>query len=304
MSKSSNRPDQSVSRVPAWARNAPKMVAEKTCAVLKRSWWSGCASCASNVLKAFFFDVPGLNGLVNTGLMLVCACMTLYLLLDGVTKTFPDLMQVCLPPCGFNEAGVMEGDGGAVQWTDRSFQEVLHYVCVMTSADEQTCGAQSAAAVDAVPCAGAQPQKAGTQAGAVVPYCGGALVRMADVAKTGGSSHASVTVSGGDVPRMKAVISGDYKRIKIGKRSINLSRKFKARSFFRFVHGQVKSPDGLFYVEDMRDAFNSQFGGKRARSGWRSERLKEDLFKGLAEGDFEFLFAVVDQGTGLYRILI
>lgn len=191
MSKSSNRPDQNVSRVPAWARNAPKMVAEKTCAVLKRSWWSGCASCASKALKAFFFDVPGLNGLLNTGLMLVCACMTLYLLLYGVTKTFPDLMQVCLPPCGFNEAGVMEGDGGAMQWTDRSFLEVLHYVCVMPSADEQANGMQSAAGVDAAPCAGAQSQKAG----AVVPYCGGALVRMADVAKTGGSSHASVTVN-------------------------------------------------------------------------------------------------------------
>lgn len=304
MSKSSNRPDQSVSRVPAWARNAPKMVAEKTCAVLKRSWWSGCASCASNVLKAFFFDVPGLNGLVNTGLMLVCACMTLYLLLDGVTKTFPDLMQVCLPPCGFNEAGVMEGDGGAVQWTDRSFQEVLHYVCVMTSADEQTCDAQSAAAIDAVPCAVAQPQKAGTQAGAVVPYCGGALVRMADVAKTGGSSHASVTVSGGNVPRMKADIIGPYKTIRIGKRLINLSTKFKARSFLQFVHGRLTGGDGLFLVEEMRDQFNSQFGKKLAGRCWKSERLKEDLFKGLEEGDFELLFEVVNQSTGMYRIKI
>jgi hypothetical protein len=141
---------------------------------------------------------------------------------------------------------------------------------------------------------GAQAQrKAGTQSAALVPYCGAPLVRMADVAKTDGSSHASVTVSGGYPPRGKAVISGDYKRIKIGKRSINLSSKFKARSFFRFVHGQVKNSDGLFYVEEMRDAFNSQFGEKRARSGWRSERLKEDLFKGLGEGDFEFLFALV-----------
>jgi len=146
MSKPANVPSQTVSCVPAWARNASKMVAEKTCAVLKRSVWSGCAACATIVLKAFFYDVPGLNGLMNTGLKVVCACMTLYLLLDGKPKTYPDLMQVCLPPCGFNEAGVMEGDGGAVQWTDKSFQEVLHYVCVMSCGFDQ-CQPQADEAV-------------------------------------------------------------------------------------------------------------------------------------------------------------
>jgi D-lactate dehydrogenase (cytochrome) len=42
----------------------------------------------------------------------------------------------------------MEGDGGAVQWTDRSFQEVLHYVCVMTGTDAQSGGAQRAPALE------------------------------------------------------------------------------------------------------------------------------------------------------------
>ena len=302
MSKSSNRPDQNVSRVPAWARNASKMVAETTCAVLKRSWWSGCASCASDVLKAFFFDVPGLNGLVNTGLMLVCACMTLYLLLDGMPKTYPDLMQVCLPPCGFNEAGVMEGDGGAVQWTDKSFQEVLHYVCVMTGTDAQSGGAQRAPGADQR--ADQQLREAGPQAAALVPYSGGALARLADVANTGVGSPASVTVSGGHVPRVKAEIIGPYKMIRLAKRQIDLSKKFKARSFLQFVHARLMGGDGLFLVEEMRDLFNSQFGRELAGRCWQSERLKEDLFKGLEEGDFELLFEVVNQSTGLYRIKI
>lgn len=302
MSILSNLPDQDISRVPAWSRNTPKIVAEKTCAVLKRSWWSGCASCASNVLKAFFFDVPGLNGSMNTGLMLVCACMTFYLLLDGVTKTFPDLMQVCLPPCCFNEAGVMEGDGGAVQWTDKSFQEVLHYVCVMTDTDAQGGGAQRASAADQR--ADQQSREAGPQAAALVPYCSGALVRLADVAKTGVGLPASVTVSGGHDPRVKADIVGPYKMIRFGKRQIDLSKKFKARSFLQFVHARLLGGDGLFHVEEMRDLFNSQFGKELAGRCWKSERLKEDLFKGLEEGDFELLFEIVNQSTGLYRIKI
>ena len=207
MSKPANGPDRSSTRIPDWARNASKMVAEKTCAVLKRSLWSGCATCATKILKAFFYDVPGLNGLINTGLKVVCACMTLFLLLEGTPKTFPDLMQVCLPPCGFNDAGIMEGDGGAVQWTDKTFQEVLHYVCVMTSGYEVSAGTvgvvesvsmedgglraevgnmqaavgKTQSAVGSVKSAreGAQAQgEAGpAEAGsALVRYCGGALV--------------------------------------------------------------------------------------------------------------------------------
>ena len=99
-------------------------------------------------------------------------------------------------------------------------------------------------------------------------------------------------------------IIGDYKVIRTGGREINLAVKYKARSVLRFAHGYLKEKDGVFYVGDLRDAFNGQFGEKMAHKGWYSERLKEDLFRGLKEGDFELLFEVLDQASDLYRLKI
>ena len=102
----------------------------------------------------------------------------------------------------------------------------------------------------------------------------------------------------------KAEIVGDYMIIKTGGRDINLSKKYKARAFLRFAHGHLSGSNGVFYVEDLRKVYNGQFDQKKANMVWNSDRLKEDLFRGLNDGDFELLFEVVDQASDRYRLRI
>jgi len=108
------------------------------------------------------------------------------------------------------------------------------------------------------------------------------------------SGHAAMR---GDVQ-----VSPDYKVIGIGKRRIDLSRKPKARAFLRFV--RERNGGREFQVEEMREAFNAQFGDGLGHKGWNSDRLREDLFRGLARDDFDLLFDTVNLAAGIYRLKI
>lgn len=99
-------------------------------------------------------------------------------------------------------------------------------------------------------------------------------------------------------------VSPDYKVIRIGKRKIDLSLKPKARAFLRFVRERMNGNGRAFEIEEMRDNFNAQFGEGLKLKGWKSDRLREDLFKGLAKGDFDLLFDTVNQTAGIYRLKI
>ena len=102
---------------------------------------------------------------------------------------------------------------------------------------------------------------------------------------------------GGDV-----LVSPDYKVIRIGKRKIDLSRKPKARAFLRFA--RERAGESEFQVEEMREAFNAQFGEGLAHKGWNSDRLREDLFRGLMRDEFDLLFDTVNLAAGIYRLKI
>jgi len=97
-------------------------------------------------------------------------------------------------------------------------------------------------------------------------------------------------------------VSPDYKVIRIGMREVDLSRKPKARAFLRFV--RERSGKSEFHVEEMREAFNAQFGDEREGKGWNSDRLREDLFRGLEKEEFDLLFDTVNLGAGIYRLRI
>lgn len=97
-------------------------------------------------------------------------------------------------------------------------------------------------------------------------------------------------------------VSPDYKVIRIGMREVDLSRKPKARAFLRFV--RERSGKSEFHVEEMREAFNVQFGDEREGKGWNSDRLREDLFRGLGKEDFDLMFDTVNLGAGIYRLKI
>lgn len=101
-----------------------------------------------------------------------------------------------------------------------------------------------------------------------------------------------------------AEVSPDYKVIRIGKRKIDLSLKPKARAFLRFARERMNGNGREFEIEEMRDNFNAQFGEGLKLKGWNSDRLREDLFKGLAKGDFDLLFDTVNQTAGIYRLKI
>jgi len=110
------------------------------------------------------------------------------------------------------------------------------------------------------------------------------------------SDHAARR-SSGDV-----LVSPDYKIIKIGKRRIDMSKKPKARAFLRFVRERAGKSE--FQVEEMREAFNAQFGEGLEHKGWNSDRLREDLFRGLTRDDFDLLFDTVNLAAGIYRLKI
>ena len=116
-------------------------------------------------------------------------------------------------------------------------------------------------------------------------------------AEDGGKSDNETMRRGGD-----ALVSPDYKVVRIGKRRIELSRKPKARAFLRFVRERAGKSE--FQVEEMREAFNAQFGEGLEHKGWNSDRLREDLFKGIEKGEFDLLFDTVNLSAGIYRLKI
>ena len=109
-------------------------------------------------------------------------------------------------------------------------------------------------------------------------------------------------VAAGDEARDE--VFGNFSLIKVGRRKIDLAKKYKARAFLRFVHGYLKGEDKTFYVEELRVKFNQQFGDKLANRRWNSDRFREDLFKGVDKEDFDALFETVDQASGIYMLMI
>lgn len=103
---------------------------------------------------------------------------------------------------------------------------------------------------------------------------------------------------------LDAVVSPDYKVIRIGRRKIDLSRKPKARAFLRFVRERMNGDSREFGIEEMRDNFNAQFGDALKHKGWNSDRLREDLFKGLKRTEFDLIFDTVNMAAGIYRLKI
>jgi hypothetical protein len=124
------------------------------------------------------------------------------------------------------------------------------------------------------------------------------LAALALRSAEGRIQHGCDAVRDGDAVR----VSPDYKMIRIGMREVDLSRKPKARAFLRFV--RERSGKGEFHVEEMREAFNAQFGDEMDGKGWNSDRLREDLFRGLGKEDFDLLFDTVNLGAGIYRLRI
>ncbi|HQQ91983.1 MAG TPA: hypothetical protein PLU38_08965 [Kiritimatiellia bacterium] len=57
-------------------------------------------------------------------------------------------------------------------------------------------------------------------------------------------------VAAGDEARDE--VFGNFSLIKVGRRKIDLAKKYKARAFLRFVHGYLKGEDKTFYVEELR----------------------------------------------------
>lgn len=96
-------------------------------------------------------------------------------------------------------------------------------------------------------------------------------------------------------------IIGDFKVIRIpGHEEINLGTRYRARAVLRFIHKQVKLKGTAdFYIEEMRDEFNTHFSGKQ----WKSDRIREDLFRGK-EHEFDLLFETLDKASGYYRMKI
>lgn len=99
-------------------------------------------------------------------------------------------------------------------------------------------------------------------------------------------------------------VYGNFTLIKVGRRKIDLAKKYKARAFLRFVNGYLKGKDKKFYVEELRAKFNQQFGAGLTKKQWTSERFREDLFKGIGNEDFDALFETMDQASGIYRLKI
>lgn len=122
------------------------------------------------------------------------------------------------------------------------------------------------------------------------------------IGRGGGKEQGTGNVDG----RGKAVVFGDFKVIRIpgAKRDITLGKKHKARSVLRLLHNwAVSRGTKEFYVEEIRDAFNDQFGCDTEFRRWVSDRFREDLFRGK-EKDFDLLFEVLDKATGRYRLKV
>ena len=100
-------------------------------------------------------------------------------------------------------------------------------------------------------------------------------------------------------------IGGDFKVIRIpGQKDINLGTRYRARAVLRFIHGRLtQTGDTNFYMEEMREQFNASDTGKLAGKQWKSDRIREDLFRGK-EHEFDLLFETLDKASGYYRMKI
>ena len=109
-----------------------------------------------------------------------------------------------------------------------------------------------------------------------------------------------------DVPNQRGTeIIDDFKSVMIDGHEINLSAKHKARAFLRFLykelHGKARKD---FLMDAMREKFNSQFDDAHEGKRWQSDRLREDLFKGVSVSDFDLIFETIDRTNGRYRLKI
>jgi len=102
-----------------------------------------------------------------------------------------------------------------------------------------------------------------------------------------------------------AKVLGDFNVIVMpnGKK-INLTAKHKGRAFLQFIHQRLSETGAAeFYDEEMRVAFNAQFSRDLAHRQWRSDRFRDDLFRGK-EIEFDLLFETLDKGSGHYRLRV
>ena len=114
----------------------------------------------------------------------------------------------------------------------------------------------------------------------------------------------SARVSAAAAQRGTEIID-DFKSVIIDGHEINLSAKHKARAFLRFLykelHGKARKD---FLMDAMREKFNSQFDDAHEGKRWQSDRLREDLFKGVSVSDFDLIFETIDRTSGRYRLKI
>jgi hypothetical protein len=98
-------------------------------------------------------------------------------------------------------------------------------------------------------------------------------------------------------------VIGDYKVIRIpGHADIKLARKHKARAVLGFIHRRLKAlGTNEFYDEEMRDEFNAQFRDGHVGNQWKSDRFRDDLFRGM-DAEFDLLFETLDSVSGQYRL--
>ena len=127
------------------------------------------------------------------------------------------------------------------------------------------------------------------------------LAGMAEEGEAGGQRTGNGVPDGG---ADKVRIIGDYTTIRIGKREINLARKYKARDVLRYLHERLKGIDGVFCFEEVKEDYNSQFSKGAEKRKWKSDRFREDLFRGLDKDEFDCLFETLDQAAGRYRLKI
>ncbi len=106
--------------------------------------------------------------------------------------------------------------------------------------------------------------------------------------------------------RPHAKVLGDFNVIVLpgGRERIDLTSKHKGRAFLQFIHQRLsETGTDEFYDEEMREAFNSQFSRNLAHRQWRSDRFRDDLFRGK-ELEFDQLFETLDKCTGHYRMKV
>lgn len=277
-----------------------------SCSLLKRDVLVGASGAeppedAEEKIAAFFYFVPAGDGGMDLGVRFVCSWLTLYVVLNGVpTTTFAQVKQVSLPICDtFDTAS--SGEGGSVLWSDMILQRVLRYDRMMPNGGDEHL-LRYARYVSYL----ATPSFAGLSVTEVVGD------EVDEVSRKGAKARRGKIVGGGEREKAKGgrwaagevEIAGDYKVIRIGKRKIDLSKKYKARAFLRFLCESLKAGNGQFYVESMRDDFNGRFDKAHEGKKWKSDRFREDLFKGVKSADFDLVFETLDQASGMMRLKI